>query len=306
MSIASYRHWKNEIRVLKYKLRDSRILSYAEYGKPNGYPTFFFHGSPSSHLEGAYFHECAMENEIRIIAVDRPGIGESTFMENRKIIDFPNDIVQLADSLGFDKFGIVGWSGGGPVALASAKSISDRLSFVIALGSAAPMDWDGSLDLLHKADRTSAMLSMSHPSLFLFLYSITGFFAKNYPESFRKQTLKRLCDSDKKIWSMPFNNGNIGDWEMKAIMESFRQGRSGAGYDAITYFRDWGFKLSEIEYPVHLWHGTSDTLVSIKLGEHIAETIPKVIFRPISNEGHFFLIEHMKEIILTAKAEINK
>ena len=103
MSVTAYKYWKHDVQTARHTLPDKRTLAYTEYGTPNGYSTFFSHGSPSSHLEGAFFHECALEYDFRIIAVDRPGIGESTFSEERKIIDFLNDILQLADSLGFQK-----------------------------------------------------------------------------------------------------------------------------------------------------------------------------------------------------------
>ncbi len=61
-----------------FTLPDGRVLAYLEWGDDNGYPTFYFHGAPSSRLEGAFADGAAKRNGFRLIAVDRPGFGRST------------------------------------------------------------------------------------------------------------------------------------------------------------------------------------------------------------------------------------
>ena len=85
-------------------LKDGRTLAYCEYGDPDGTPIFHAHGGPGSRFEGRIFDAAAKERGYRIIATDRPGMGESTYLEGRKLLDYPKDIAELADALNIDKF----------------------------------------------------------------------------------------------------------------------------------------------------------------------------------------------------------
>src|SRR3989344_8459465 len=99
-----------------FKLRDGRILGYAEYGDPEGKPVFFFHGWPGARFSGKETDEAGKKSGVRIISTDRPGIGLSTYKKDRKLLDWPDDVAQLADYLKIKKFSLMGVSGGGPYA----------------------------------------------------------------------------------------------------------------------------------------------------------------------------------------------
>ena len=96
------------------KLKDGRMLGYAEYGAPEGKPVFYFHGFPSSRLDWPLFDTDAIAARLnaRIIAVDRPGMGLSDFKRARKLLDWPDDVIELADALQVDRFAVLGISGG--------------------------------------------------------------------------------------------------------------------------------------------------------------------------------------------------
>lgn len=85
---------------------DGRRLGFDEYGAPDGKPLFYFHGSPSSRLEARlYLSEDLLQSlDVRLIAVDRPGMGLSDFQPNRRLLDFPKDLLALADHLKIDRF----------------------------------------------------------------------------------------------------------------------------------------------------------------------------------------------------------
>ncbi len=120
---------------------DGRTIGFAEYGDPHGKPIFFFHGFPGSRFEAELFHDVALANNIRIIAVDRPGMGLSSFQKDRTLLDWPDDILELADKLGVDDFAVMGISGGGPYAAACAKEIrSSRLKKVGIISAMGPTD----------------------------------------------------------------------------------------------------------------------------------------------------------------------
>lgn len=121
------------------KLKDGRILAYEKYGDPKGKPFFYFHGWPASRLSGKHVAKAAEKLKLRLISPDRPGIGFSTFKPNRKLLDWPDDIIQLADHLGIKKFSVAGSSGGGPYVLACAYKIPDRLVSAAVIAGLGPL-----------------------------------------------------------------------------------------------------------------------------------------------------------------------
>src|SRR5262245_47793170 len=109
-------------------LPDGRVLAYQSFGvSPDAAsakaPTtiFYFHGFPASRLEGALWHDVALRLHVRLVAPDRPGMGLSAFQPARRILDWPGDVLALADHLDVQRFGVIGASGGGPYVLACAR-----------------------------------------------------------------------------------------------------------------------------------------------------------------------------------------
>ena len=63
-------------------------LAYAEFGAMSGTPDFYFHDSGSSRLEASLLHQSAQRDGFRIIAIDRPGIGQSEFYRYERPAEF--------------------------------------------------------------------------------------------------------------------------------------------------------------------------------------------------------------------------
>ena len=119
-------------------LKDGRKLGYAECGNLKGKPVFYFHGTPGSRFECNILTEAANSIGARIIVADRPGFGLSDFKKGRQLLDWPNDVTELANNLGIDRFAVMGLSGGGPYAAACAFKIPERLKAVAMVSSAYP------------------------------------------------------------------------------------------------------------------------------------------------------------------------
>ena len=93
-------------------LPDGRKLAYAEFGKPDGYPVLYCHGIPSSRLEPLLFGDGVLSQfGLRLIAPDRPGMGGSDFQTDRSFSDWPEDVGFLVETLGLDRFSVLGVSG---------------------------------------------------------------------------------------------------------------------------------------------------------------------------------------------------
>ena len=103
--------------------RDGRDLTYLEVGDPAGPLVIHNHGGPSSRLEARLFADDASKNRLRLVCVDRPGMGRSGPQKTRTYSGWADDMIAVADALGYHEFGVTGWSEGGPWALAAAAYI---------------------------------------------------------------------------------------------------------------------------------------------------------------------------------------
>ena len=284
-----------------HRLNDGRDFSYAEYGTLDGIPVFYAHGGPGSHLEGVFFHEEAAEQGFRFIATDRPGMGDSTYLENRKLLDYPSDICELADALGIDKFGVMGWSGGGAHTTVCGYAIPDRLLFNFTFaGYTNFAELPGAEKYLKsKMDQMSVGLSKHHPKLFKIFFDLMAFSEKHMPEAYFNALLKEVSETDRKIAEdVVFHRLFLEDQA-----EAFKQGSKGVTTDAAIHYVDWGFRLRDIPAMLNVFHGTRDTMVPFRYAQHIAENVPNCRLHIMEGEGHLFPYQHGAEIFKIAKKE---
>jgi pimeloyl-ACP methyl ester carboxylesterase len=163
-----------------------------EYGIESGPVVFYFHGFPGSRLDGFLFDfdTVASNLGLRIIAIDRPGIGNSEFKINRKLQDWVFDVSNIADHLKIDKFSVLAISGGAPYALAIASGLPDRLHSVSIVSGMGPFQYKESL----------SGSAMQIPKLNSLLRRIIVWFMKlgikQNPEKFKNRICSTLPVSD--------------------------------------------------------------------------------------------------------------
>jgi pimeloyl-ACP methyl ester carboxylesterase len=121
-------------------LPDGRLLGYVECGDPAGKPIFCFDGWPSSRWGALLKDAEAQAAGVRLIGVDRPGMGLSGFVPQHRLLDWPGDVATLATSLGLDRWAVWGISGGAPFALVCAYLLSERVSACGVVSGAAPLE----------------------------------------------------------------------------------------------------------------------------------------------------------------------
>ena len=274
------------------RLRDGRILAYAEYGDPDGAPVFFFHGMPGSRLEGAHAHEAAVLHHVRIISPDRPGYGLSTFQPRRVLLDWPGDVTQLADSLAIDRFAIVGVSGGGPYVAACALRIPQRLTRAVMVSGVGPFDAPGATEGMSRQNRMLFAASRRAPILVRVVMALMARGMKRSPDRFMDRMLKSLPEPDRKVMA----DLALRELFMQDALESMRPGARGAAYESVMYARPWGFRLEDITMPVTLWQGDADANVPVSMGRYQAQAIPNCDWRFFPGEGHMLIFSHMDEL----------
>jgi pimeloyl-ACP methyl ester carboxylesterase len=230
---------------------------------------------------------------VRIIAVDRPGMGLSTFQKGRRILDFPEDVSNLADSLNVESFAIMGMSGGGPYLLACAHRLPQRVAVAGIISGSGP-DKPGTVeDDIVFSTRLTEWLSRTAPWLMRVLFVLITVRLRRRRELFFWKSLPGPDKAALDIFS-------IANTWIDSILEAFHFGTKGPVKDLGLLKQPWGFDPGEIRVPVLFWHGQLDRNVSPVAARLLAERIPncKAYFYP--REGHLSLwVNHMEKILDT-------
>lgn len=280
----------------QFHLPDGRKLGYDERGAPDGKPLFYFHGSPSSRVESNLFvnDEVLQSLNVRLIAVDRPGMGLSDFQPNRRFLDFPKDVLALADHLKIERFAILAYSGGGPYGEACALSIPDRLTRVGIVSGTAPLTQPGLTEGIPADNLRYFDLSREKPWLARLMLRMMGVLSRFVPERMTANALATLPEPDRATISTPeFQTGFLA-----MILEALRKGTRGAQHDTFLMITEWDFHPEDIQIPVLLWHGEQDKNAPIAMGRFIASAIPKREAKFYPDEGHLSLFKkHAAEFI---------
>lgn len=287
---------KMPIQNQHFQLSDGRKLAFDEYGIPDGFPIFYFHGSPSARIEFRLFggEEFLQSLGMRLIALDRPGMGYSDYQPDRRLLDFPQDILALANGLNIEHFHILAYSLGGPYGLGCAFSITERLQKVGIVSGAALFTEPYLVQNLNPGTRNYLNLPREKPwASKLFLWMM-GVMARYTPKLFLHNAKSLLPLPDQEIVSNP----DFQKLFLDMVLESMRHGTRGVFLDSLLAVTDWGFNLQDIQFPVLLWHGEMDRSIPIEMAHHAASSIPKCDARFFPNEGHLSLFKkHFEQII---------
>jgi pimeloyl-ACP methyl ester carboxylesterase len=276
------------------RLDNGRRLGYALYGDPEGRPVFYFHGLPGSRIEARLADGIAARRGIHLIALDRPGFGLSEFHPRRTILEWPDDVVKVADALRIERFAAVGVSGGGPYAAACALRIPQRVSSVSIVCGLAPLETPSATDGMMRCNSWAFFLGRRLPWLTRIFFCRIAQRVRRNPDGMLGGLMGALPDPDRAV----FANPEVRTALKENMVESFRAGNRGAACELRLLSRPWGFSLKDISIRVNLWHGEQDVSVPPSMGHYQAHAIPncRAVFPP--DEGHFSLvINYMDEIL---------
>jgi pimeloyl-ACP methyl ester carboxylesterase len=219
---------------------------------------------------------------VRVIATDRPGYGISDPKPDRALIDWPSDVLELADHLGIDSFAVAGESGGCPHALACAYGCPSRVTRALLLASPSPADFKGVTQGMSLGNRLGIVLNRYAPWLIRQLMRGNASAFKKNPDRFVDALAAQVSAPDK----------------------AYRQGSEAQIQDAelIAASEGWGFKLSEVSVPVFMWYGDADTLVSNNMAERLAREIPQCTYYHVPQAGH--LLSDHSDVIKQFRAAL--
>jgi len=277
------------------KLKDGRTLGFSEYGDLNGKPVFFMHGNPSSRFLRNPDVSIPTNLGLRIITPDRPGMGLSDFKPNRRPLDLPDDMVELADQLGIKTFSIFGASAGGVYTLACAYKIPERLDKVVVMSGGAPFNY--AADPFQGMGANWKKIFVMFQKLPVFLQKLALWVqnrkTRKNPEAAYQMIVDNCNEYDKKIALDP----TFKAWVIGHSGEAGRQGTRGVVHEMKIVLSPWDFNPADIKKHVELWYWEDDTLVPIQMGKYLASVIPdnKAYFLP--GGGHLAALGQWADIL---------
>ncbi|MFN8624497.1 MAG: alpha/beta hydrolase [Candidatus Binatia bacterium] len=276
-------------------LPDRRTLGFAEFGPPDGKPIFWFHGTPGARRQiPPEARLAAAKRHVRLIGIDRPGVGASTAHVYPSLLSWAHDIRFVADRLGVDRFGLIGLSGGGPYVLACAHALPARVVAGAILGGVAPARGPEAPvgGVVGSLARFESLFRHLHEPLGILLTMLAWALRPVASPTF--DFFMRLSPvADRAVFARP---------EMKAmfiddLLQGSRWGLRAPIYDLMLFCRPWGFRVRDIRVPVRFWHGDADHLVPIAHGRYLARLVRDSEFFVRHGESHLGGLAAAEEIL---------
>lgn len=277
-------------------LPDGRKLGFYVVGK--GEPVLYFHGTASSRLEVLLLKDLAETAGLQIVGVDRPGYGLSTYHKRKSLQVFDADVNFLADYLGFERFAVLGWSGGGAFALAYIAQNHTRVTkAVVADAPTLPFD----VSMAHDFPFSKYVMKIPfvgniaigqlRRQVLKANGDITAFLASKQA----KQLLRGYTQTDLQLFSDPA-------WAKlmyQSMAEAFRQdsGVKAVVEEHMLFLKPWGFPIEEIPAAkLVIWHGEDDKTCSVGNGYALAGLIKGSQLEVFKGRGHCALFEYQEKL----------
>ena len=276
---------------------DDRQIGFAEFGDPQGRAVFWLHGTPGARrqipMEARVFAE---QQGIRLIGVDRPGIGSSTPYQYDTVFAFAEDLRTIADTLGIDRMEVIGLSGGGPYTLAAAAAMPDRVVAAGVLGGVAPTRGADGIDggVMRLGTMMAPVLQYAGYPIRLAAVSFVRM-VRPVAEPALYMYARISPEADRRLLVRPeFKAMFLDD-----LLNGSRKQLAAPFADVIVFARDWGFRLDEVKVPVRWWHGDRDHIVPFEHGQHVVSRLPDAQLYHLPGESHLAGLGRAEEILGT-------
>jgi len=274
---------------------DGRNLEVASVGDEFDRAVFFHHGTPGSCATVKALAPLSTRASVRLITMSRAGYGASTRVEGRRIASVVDDARAVLDALGVERYVAVGWSGGGPHALACAALDAPRCIAAWSLAGVTPLNvaFDWTEGMGEKNLREFA-LAFEGGDAYEALLAAEG-------EKFSRATHDNVVELFDGLLSPP-DLASLADERSRVefaegVRRAFTDGWGGFHDDDQAFIHPWGFDPTDIEIPVEVWYGDQDLMVPPSHGAWLAAEIRSARAHHFSEEGHLSLISnHLEQL----------
>jgi pimeloyl-ACP methyl ester carboxylesterase len=276
----------------------ARRLTFAEFGDPDGMPVFAFHDLPGTRLFRHPDDALTAGLGIRLITIDRPGLGLSDSQPGRGLLDWPDDVGALADALRIGSFAVLGHGAGGPYAAACAYRLPGRVTKAAIVSGLPPVSTMAFGELGRLGVVWPVLPSPLARSRWLLKIGVwlgwQGRHAQTHHQRMWARVLKACAEPDCALFDhCP---------ELRAMMqanldEMFRASYRGYVEDVGLVCRAWGFGLDGIRVPVAFWCGDRDAGCAVAAAQRMARAIAGSQVRMVAQAGHYVLLSHWTDIL---------
>jgi pimeloyl-ACP methyl ester carboxylesterase len=284
----------------QFKVRDGREVEILDNGINSERAIIFHHGTPGHASAWSSWLEEAALSGVRAISYSRAGYGTSDRNPGRSVISINNDIAQILDAKNISKFVSIGWSGGGPHALANTFEPRNvgaiSLAGVGAFG-AADLDFLEGMgpenhDEFGAALKGEAVITQWMNENAVPMKQVTG-------NDIREAFGGLIGDADKAVLE-----GVVADDMAATMRNGLAVSFDGWIDDDLVFVKPWGFDLAAITKPVILWQGDDDFMVPHAHSYWLEKHIPTAQLSFIPGHGHISLGEKYKSEILKQALEL--
>lgn len=252
-----------------------QTVSYATFGDPRGVPVVVLHGVPGSRAIGAFFDAPATDRGVRVLAPDRPGVAgsapvdddESWIEGERRVVDSASFVAGFLDSLDVNAAGIVGFSRGGPHALACASEIPERTTGTALLAAPAPPDADVPRATI--ARLTDAIARTSTLGLSVATRVQAAFLVRRNAADVLSLYTDAPIGED-----VVFDDHTVREVVAADVATALDGGHRALAAESRVLAIDWGFDPGTIGATVHVLHGVDDANVTPAALEHYERVLP--------------------------------
>ena len=234
-------------------LADGRRLSWREFGLPDGEPVLYFHGGGSTSLEAGIFHREAVQRGLRLIATDRPGAGGSSLRPGRPVAAYSDDLTELLDALGVDRFACFGESNGGMVTLAVAATLPARVLGAVPINPTVPWFDPVARRVSSRSAAVAYRLLTYAPRL---LAVVDGYAAHRTPGVRPALPPRSEVGPSDLIGPPPGIEPDVGEFHLRAMGE--RAGSAALLAELRWAGADWGFDHYSVSVPLDVFCGAYD------------------------------------------------
>ncbi|WP_319804201.1 alpha/beta fold hydrolase [Nocardioides dongkuii] len=278
---------------------DGRELEVLDGGDAAGFPLLLHGGTPTAAVRYRPLDEAAARLGLRLVTYSRPGYGASTprppTLDGPRVAEDVADVVTILDALDLDEFLTLGWSGGGPRALACAALLPARCRAAGTLAGVAPydaagLDWYAGMGPENVEDFTTAAQGRAAYEELL-AQSLTPLFtatADDVAAAFGGV----LTPTDAAAMT-----GDFAAWTAETFRRAGAQGIVGAVDDGLAIVGPWGFDLTDVRVPVAVWQGRQDAMVPYEHGAWLAAHVPGAEAHLFEDEGHVTLIAQVDVVL---------
>jgi pimeloyl-ACP methyl ester carboxylesterase len=273
-----------------------RRVAWTEHGDPAGPLVVFLHGIPDSRVGKGYLAEPARARGLRVVCPDRPGVGRSDPVPGHTIAGYAGQVGGLARALGAERYSVLGYSGGGPFAVACAAGGDPGLTGVAVVAGLGPLDRPGAGDGLGHGDLHMIDLARRSPWRGAVTLRAEHLVARLAPGIALRQVLAGLDEHDRAALDRLGGRSLID-----GFVEALRPGPRGVLAEYALLGAPWGIRWKSVAVPVHLVQGDADRTIPIHHAEDLAERLPPDLttLRRLTGVGHMSVVEHLGEVLDT-------